>query len=116
RGTITATSRKSTGGWPANGTGRWPPSSPILTRGGCLRRGWRRRAGEGGGPPPAFLADLKQRGMFEATLVMWGGEFGRTPVAELPELSGRDHNHYGFSMWLAGGGGERGQVLGAPAR
>lgn len=61
----------------------------------------------------AFLEDLKQRGMFDTTLVMWGGEFGRTPVAELPQLSGRDHNHYGFSMWLAGGGVRGGQVYGA---
>jgi hypothetical protein len=61
----------------------------------------------------AFLEDLKQRGLFETTLVVWGGEFGRTPVAELPQLSGRDHNHYGFSMWLAGGGVKGGQVYGA---
>ncbi len=55
----------------------------------------------------AFLADLKQRGLFDQVLVIWGGEFGRTPVAELPALSGRDHNHYGFSMWMAGGGAAR---------
>jgi hypothetical protein len=61
----------------------------------------------------AFLADLKVRGLFDSTLVMWGGEFGRTPVAELPGLSGRDHNHYGFSMWLAGGGVKGGHVHGA---
>jgi len=61
----------------------------------------------------AFLEDLKQRGLFESTLVLWGGEFGRTPVAELPALSGRDHNHYGFSMWLAGGGVKGGIVHGA---
>jgi len=61
----------------------------------------------------AFLDDLKQRGLFEDTLVMWGGEFGRTPVAELPQLNGRDHNHYGFSMWLAGGGVRGGYVHGA---
>jgi hypothetical protein len=61
----------------------------------------------------AFLEDLKQRGLFESTLVIWGGEFGRTPVAELPALSGRDHNHYGFSMWLAGGGAKGGTVYGA---
>jgi hypothetical protein len=61
----------------------------------------------------AFLTDLKDRGLFESTLVMWGGEFGRTPVAELPALSGRDHNHYGFSMWLAGGGVRGGHVHGA---
>ncbi len=61
----------------------------------------------------AFLSDLKQRGLFDQVLVIWGGEFGRTPVAELPALSGRDHNHYGFSMWLAGGGARGGYVHGA---
>jgi hypothetical protein len=61
----------------------------------------------------AFLKDLRQRGMLDGTLVIWGGEFGRTPVAELPQLSGRDHNHYGFSMWLAGGGVRGGYVHGA---
>jgi Protein of unknown function (DUF1501) len=61
----------------------------------------------------AFLDDLKARGLFDSTLVIWGGEFGRTPVAELPALSGRDHNHYGFSMWLAGGGVKGGQAYGA---
>ena len=64
-------------------------------------------------PIAAFLSDLKQRGLFDETVVMWGGEFGRTPVAELPALSGRDHNHYGFSMWLAGGGVKGGHVHGA---
>jgi hypothetical protein len=64
-------------------------------------------------PIAAFLDDLKARGLFDQTLVMWGGEFGRTPVAELPALSGRDHNHYGFSMWLAGGGVKGGQTIGA---
>jgi hypothetical protein len=64
-------------------------------------------------PLAAFLTDLKQRGLFDSTLVLWGGEFGRTPVAELPQLSGRDHNHYGFSMWLAGGGVRGGYVHGA---
>jgi Protein of unknown function (DUF1501) len=64
-------------------------------------------------PIAAFLDDLKFRGLFDETLVIWGGEFGRTPVAELPQLSGRDHNHYGFSMWLAGGGVKGGQVIGA---
>ena len=64
-------------------------------------------------PIAAFLADLKQRGLFDDTLVLWGGEFGRTPVAELPALNGRDHNHYGFSVWLAGGGVKGGTVYGA---
>ena len=61
----------------------------------------------------AFLQDLKDRGLFSTTLVIWGGEFGRTPVAELPGSSGRDHNHYGFSMWLAGGGVRGGMTYGA---
>lgn len=64
-------------------------------------------------PIAAFLTDLKQRGLFDATLVLWGGEFGRTPVAELPALNGRDHNHYGFTTWLAGGGVKGGQAYGA---
>lgn len=64
-------------------------------------------------PIAAFLADLKQRGLFDSTLVLWGGEFGRTPAAELPALNGRDHNHYGFTCWLAGGGVKGGTVYGA---
>jgi hypothetical protein len=68
----------------------------------------------------ALLTDLKQRGMLEDTLVIWGGEFGRTPTVELPtpganagKINGRDHNHYGFTMWLAGGGVKGGLVYGA---
>jgi hypothetical protein len=68
----------------------------------------------------ALLTDLKARGMLEDTLVIWGGEFGRTPVVELPtpgansgKVNGRDHNHYGFTMWLAGGGVKGGHVHGA---
>ncbi|HTL17560.1 MAG TPA: DUF1501 domain-containing protein [Patescibacteria group bacterium] len=68
----------------------------------------------------ALLADLKQRGMLDETLVIWGGEFGRTPTVELPtpganagKVNGRDHNHHGFSMWLAGGGVRGGYVHGA---
>jgi hypothetical protein len=64
----------------------------------------------------ALLKDLKQRGMLEDTLVIWGGEFGRTPTIELTSGleagGGRDHNHYGFSMWLAGGGVRGGYVHG----
>src|SRR5205823_10200937 len=58
--------------------------------------------------------------MLEDTLVIWGGEFGRTPTVELPtpganqgKVNGRDHNHHGFSMWLAGGGVKGGQVYGS---
>jgi uncharacterized protein (DUF1501 family) len=68
----------------------------------------------------ALLRDLKQRGMLEDTLVIWGGEFGRTPTVELPtpganagKINGRDHNHHGFSMWMAGGGVKGGQIYGA---
>jgi arylsulfatase A-like enzyme len=64
-------------------------------------------------PIAALLLDLDQRGLLDETLVLWGGEFGRTPVAELPALNGRDHNHYGFSVWLAGGGIKGGQAYGA---
>jgi hypothetical protein len=64
-------------------------------------------------PIGAFLKDLKQRGMLEETLVLWAGEFGRTPTAELPAASGRDHNHWGFSVWLAGGGVKGGTIYGA---
>jgi hypothetical protein len=62
-------------------------------------------------PIAALLQDLKQRGMLEDTLVIWGGEFGRTPTTEA--RAGRDHNHYGFTMWLAGGGVRGGMVFGA---
>ena len=68
----------------------------------------------------ALLTDLKQRGLLEETLVLWGGEFGRTPTVELPtpgsnagKINGRDHNHYGFTMWMAGGGVRKGYIHGA---
>ena len=64
-------------------------------------------------PIAAFLRDLKQRGLLETTLIQWSGEFGRTPVAEKPALNGRDHNHYGFTTWLAGGGVKGGQAYGS---
>ncbi len=62
-------------------------------------------------PIGALLTDLKQRGLLETTLVFWGGEFGRTPGAQGKD--GRDHHPYGFSVWLAGGGVQGGQVYGA---
>jgi hypothetical protein len=61
-------------------------------------------AGETDQPVAALLTDLKERGLLEETLVVWGGEFGRQPTAEYAEGTGRDHNAYGFTMWLAGGG------------
>jgi hypothetical protein len=62
-----------------------------------------------------LLRDLKQRGLLEDTLVVWGGEFGRTPMAQMlgGKVNGRDHNHFGFSMWMAGGGVKGGMVYGA---
>jgi uncharacterized protein (DUF1501 family) len=67
-------------------------------------------------PIAALLSDLKRLGLFEETLVICGGEFGRTPAVELvngrPGM-GRDHNHWGFSVWLAGGGIRGGMTFGA---
>jgi len=62
-------------------------------------------------PIAALLADLEQRGLLESTLVVWGGEFGRTPIRQGND--GRDHHPYGFSMWMAGGGINGGKVIGA---
>ncbi len=62
-------------------------------------------------PIAALLKDLKQRGLLDQTLVIWGGEFGRTPMSEKGD--GRDHDPHGFSMWFAGGGVKGGQVIGA---
>ncbi len=80
----------------------------------------RRLAGQCDQPIAALLTDLKQRGLLDDTLVIWGGEFGRTPTVELPtpgsnqgKMNGRDHNHYGFTTWLAGGGVKGGTTYGA---
>ena len=70
-------------------------------------------------PVAGLLTDLKQRGLLDSTLILWGGEFGRTPGAEqrdgnkMPGIEGRDHHPYGFSVWLAGGGIRGGQAYGA---
>ena len=66
-------------------------------------------------PTAALLKDLKARGLLESTLVVWGGEFGRTPMSDgrYPDKpAGRDHNPYGFTTWLAGGGIQGGKVIG----
>ncbi|MCA9207066.1 MAG: DUF1501 domain-containing protein [Planctomycetales bacterium] len=85
-----------------------------------LEQNHRRLAGQIDQAIGALLSDLKRLGMFEDTLVLWGGEFGRTPTVELPQaganagkINGRDHNHWGFSVWLAGGGVKGGQTYGA---
>jgi uncharacterized protein (DUF1501 family) len=71
----------------------------------------RKKCGEIDRPVAALLRDLRQRGLLDETLVVWGGEFGRTPVSENGD--GRDHNHYGFTVWLAGGGVKGGFTHGA---
>ncbi|QDV45201.1 hypothetical protein Enr13x_50760 [Stieleria neptunia] len=71
---------------------------------GDLELNHNRHAGRTDLPIAALLTDLKQRGMLDETLVVWGGEFGRQPTAEYAKGSGRDHNSFGFTMWMAGGG------------
>src|SRR6185369_5316509 len=85
-----------------------------------LEKNHRQLAGECSQAIGALLKDLKQRGLLDETLVIWGGEFGRTPTVELPQaganagkINGRDHNNHGFTMWLAGGGVKGGYVHGA---
>ena len=80
----------------------------------------RRLAGQVDRAIAALIADLKRLGLFDSTLIIWGGEFGRTPAVELPtpgsnagKVNGRDHNHWGFTVWLAGGGVKGGYVHGA---
>jgi hypothetical protein len=77
----------------------------------------KKHCGEIDGPIAALLTDLKRLGMLDDTLVLWGGEFGRTPTVELggdgKSKLGRDHNHYGFSVWMAGGGIKGGTTYGA---
>ncbi|MFO0869221.1 MAG: DUF1501 domain-containing protein, partial [Pirellulales bacterium] len=81
-----------------------------------LEKNHRQLASEIDGAIAALLTDLKQRGLFNETIVLCGGEFGRTPAVELVNGKpggGRDHNHWGFSVWLAGGGFKGGTVYGA---
>lgn len=76
-----------------------------------LYQGHTKNAAEVDKPIAGLLTDLKDRGLLDDTLVLWGGEFGRTPTAE--GSNGRDHNPHGFTMWLAGGGVKGGYVYGA---
>ncbi len=84
-----------------------------------IEKSHRRLANECAQGITALLTDLKQRGLFNDTLVIWGGEFGRTPTVELSQgekvspTAGRDHNHHGYTMWLAGGGVKAGYTHGA---
>ncbi|MEL6106416.1 MAG: DUF1501 domain-containing protein [Planctomycetota bacterium] len=79
---------------------------------GDLELNHNRHAGRTDLPIAGLLTDLKQRGMLDETLVIWGGEFGRQPTAEYAKGSGRDHNSYGFTMWMAGGGIKGGMSFG----
>jgi hypothetical protein len=84
-----------------------------------IEKNHRKLAGECDRAIGALLDDLVGLGLLDTTLVLWGGEFGRTPTVELPndsgvkEPSGRDHNHHGFTVWMAGGGVKAGTVYGA---
>ncbi len=77
-----------------------------------IEKNHRLHAGETDKPIAGLLKDLKQRGLLEETLIVWGGEFGRQPTAEYAVGTGRDHNSYGFTMWMAGGGIKGGMSVG----
>ena len=89
---------------PNVGADRWDQHSG-------LKRGHQNNARAVDRPIAGLLTDLKARGLLETTLVVWGGEFGRTPMAQGSD--GRDHNPYGFTMWMAGGGIKGGTIYGA---
>ncbi len=78
---------------------------------GDLEKGHRNKAKDSDKAVAALLRDLKQQGLLDETLVLWGGEFGRTPTSE--GASGRDHNNHGFSVWMAGGGIKGGMTYGS---
>jgi hypothetical protein len=79
---------------------------------GDLVRNHTYHAGRTDRPIAGLLKDLKNRGLLDETLVIWGGEFGRQPTAEYATGTGRDHNAYGFTMWMAGGGIKGGTTIG----
>jgi hypothetical protein len=79
---------------------------------GDLEKNHNLHAGETDKPIAGLIADLKQRGLLDSTLIVWGGEFGRQPTAEYAKGTGRDHNAKGFTMWMAGGGVKGGVSVG----
>ncbi len=95
----------------------------LYSGGGHLEQTWdghsdcianhRLHAGETDRPIAALMTDLKRTGLWDETLLIWGGEFGRTPTSEGVGKPGRDHNPHGFSMWLAGAGVKGGQAIGS---
>ena len=92
--------------------GKWQPWDNH----DAIEKNHRKLAGECSQGIGALLADLKERGLFEDTLIVIGGEFGRTPTVEITNAGksklGRDHNSAGFTMWMAGGGIKGGQSVG----
>ena len=88
-------------GWDVHGTN---PSDDLMTQLPAKCREMDR-------PVTALLLDLKRRGLLETTLVIWGGEFGRTPMSQ--GKTGRDHSPFGFSIWMAGAGIQGGRMIGA---
>ncbi len=99
------------GGWPSGAC----VSSSFITRTGTItaasRKASRYKAKEIDRACMALITDLKQRGMFDDTLIVWAGEFGRTPMSQ--GGNGRDHHNKAMSVWLAGGGVRGGMVYGA---
>ncbi len=89
----------------AHNDDNWDAHSDIV-------RNHNKHAGDTDRPIAGLLKDLKQRGLLDSTIVVWGGEFGRQPTAEYAVGTGRDHNAYGFTMWLAGGGIKGGTSVG----
>jgi hypothetical protein len=80
---------------------------------GDLKKNHDYHAGRTDKPIAALIEDLQRLGLLDSTLIVWGGEFGRQPTAEYAEGTGRDHNSYGFTMWMAGGGIKGGMSYGA---
>ena len=106
---------------PPTGRARGPVRPALRRRGhndsnwdahGNLIENHNYHAGRTDKPIAGLLKDLKRRGLLDETLVIWGGEFGRQPTAEYAEGTGRDHNAYGFTMWMAGGGIKGGVSVG----
>ena len=77
-----------------------------------MKKNHTKHAGDTDKPIAGLLKDLKQRGLLDSTIIVWGGEFGRQPTAEYAKGTGRDHNSYGFTMWMSGGGIKGGVSVG----
>ena len=101
---------------PGETWGQWGQRAKALCDGiakDCGIGNHKLHAGETDKPIAALMTDLKRTGLWDETLLIWGGEFGRTPTSEGLNKPGRDHNPHGFSVWLAGAGVKGGQAIGA---